>query len=78
MGLDVDRCDIANQATFFVLMMDFFDNDVNRQSAYSGDRLAHQNLRFLSEFVEKKIAESEILENPLAGKDVVDGIAFFN
>lgn len=40
-GLDVDRCEIADQAALFVLMMDFFNDDINRQPPDFRDLLAH-------------------------------------
>lgn len=40
-ALDIYRREIADQTAFVVLVMDFFDDDINRQSANSGDRVAH-------------------------------------
>jgi len=59
-------------------VLDFLNDDVNRQTPNSSDRLAHGNIRFLIEFVEKNIAENEIPENPSPNFDVGNGIACVN
>jgi hypothetical protein len=41
MRLDVDRCDVAEDAALRVCLADFHDFDINRQTLDFGDRLAH-------------------------------------